>query len=55
MMETVPRGTNARKRKAQGAPFLKGSDSDGVFSRQTCSGGTASVAKSFTGVKHLTV
>ena len=55
MMETVPRGTNARKRKRSKVPqFLKGRDSDGVFSRQTCSGGTSQASQKVSiGVKHL--
>ena len=55
MMETVPRGTNARKRKRSKVPqFLKGSGSDRVFSRQTCSGGTSQASQKVSiGVKHL--
>lgn len=52
-METVPRGTNARKRK-QVPQFLKAGDSDRVFSLQTCSGLISQASQKVSiGVKHL--
>ena len=54
-METVPRGTNARKRK-QVPQFLKAGDSDRVFSLQTCSGLISQASQKVSiGVKHWAV